>query len=75
MAARIRTSVRFVCDRGLQHCTKQQGVVVAIINSVQVDEVQRLAELAAFLQVKADEARAAANQLMVLRSKAEGLLD
>ena len=48
---------------------------MAIINSVQVDEVQRLAELAVFLQAKADEARAAANQLMVLRSKAEGLLD
>lgn len=42
---------------------------------IHVDEVQRLSDLADFLQAKADEARLAAAQLLVLRSKAEGLLD
>jgi hypothetical protein len=40
-----------------------------------VDELQRLVELADFLESKAAEARAAAAQLLVLRSRTEGLLD
>lgn len=39
-----------------------------------VDEIQRLIDVANYLQTKADEARAAAEQLMLLRSRQEGLL-
>lgn len=40
-----------------------------------VDEIQRLIDVADYLQKKADETRAAAAQLMLLRSVEEGLLD
>ena len=40
-----------------------------------VDEIQRLIDVADYLKKKADETRAAAAQLMLLRSVEEGLLD
>jgi hypothetical protein len=40
-----------------------------------IDEIQSLIDVADYLQRKADEARAAAAQLIVLRSVEEGLLD